>query len=97
MMHELEIERLSLGHEYDRHLYQHMMNLSPFQMKNLLHQVLINEDYVNEAIQEDGRRPQGGSKRGATADPFDDIAQGAFRQVPLREVSQTERRAERSG
>lgn len=34
MMHELEQERLSLGHEYDRHLYEHLMALSPIQMKS---------------------------------------------------------------
>lgn len=42
MMHELEQERLSLGHEYDQHLYEHLMALSPIQMKStplLLHSI----------------------------------------------------------
>jgi len=34
MMHELEQERLSLSHAYDNYLYEHLMALSPIQMKS---------------------------------------------------------------
>jgi len=56
MMHELEQERLSLSHAYDNYLYEHLMALSPIQMKKLLQRVLLYEDYVNESIHEDDNK-----------------------------------------